>query len=268
MPARADGDFVQSLERGLAVIKAFGPQARSLTLADVARRSGLTRASARRFLITLERLGYVCVDGQKFSLRPRVLELGYSYLSTLGIDEVAVPHMEKLVAELCESSSLAVLDGDDITYVARVPTTRIMTVVIALGSRFPAYVTSMGRVLLSDLDPGQLDAYLGRVAPVAFTDLTVTDSDALRKLVGEAAICGYAIVDQELEAGLRSAAVPVRDHSGRAVAALNMSAHASRTSVSELRERFVPRLLEAASNIESDLREQAPILSTRLKLNS
>ena len=175
-------DFVQSLERGLAVIRAFGPGRDELTLSDVARATGLTRAAARRFLLTLAELGYVSSDGRSFSLRPRVLELGYAYLSTLGFAEVAAPHMEELVATVHESSSVAVLDGDDIVYVVRVPTTRIMTVTIAVGTRFPAYATSMGRVLLAAMD----DVYALLVTvdyPDALTGGLRRTTDALRPVL-------------------------------------------------------------------------------------
>src|SRR3954467_5539177 len=155
--------FVQSLERGLAVIRAFDEHNAELTLSDVPRSTGLTRAAARRFLLTLADLGYVRTDGRWFSLSPRVLELGYAYLSSLSLPEVAEPHLEQLVGEVRESSSVSVLDGDDIVYVARVPVSRIMTVSISVGTRFPAYATSMGRVLLAGLEPSALDAYLAGV---------------------------------------------------------------------------------------------------------
>lgn len=250
---RRSTDFVQSLERGLAVIRAFGPDRPSLTLSEVARQTGLTRAAARRFLLTLTELGYVHSDGRMFSLRPRVLELGYAYLSTLGLNEVAAPHMEELVAAMKESSSVAVLDGDDIAYVVRVPTQRIMTVTIAVGTRFPAYATSMGRVLLAHLPAAELDGYLERTELLALTGKTIVDKKQLRAELAEIAAQGYAVVDQELEDGLRSVAVPIRDSSGRVVAALNMSAHASRATLEHLRRRVLPSLLETARRIEVDL---------------
>src|ERR687895_1378644 len=151
--------FVQSLARGLAVIRAFDAASPELTLSDVARKTGLTRAAARRFLLTFADLGYVRTDGRLFALSPRVLELGYAYLSSLTLPEVAEPHLERLVAEVHESSSVSVLDGDDIVYVARVPTARIMRVSISIGTRFPAYATSMGRVLLAALPEDRLDAH-------------------------------------------------------------------------------------------------------------
>src|SRR3954453_58835 len=154
--------FVQSLERGLAVIRAFGTEDPELTLSDVARRTGLTRAAARRFLLTLADLGYVRSDGKRFALTPRVLELGYAYLSSLSLPEIAEPHLERLAAAVRESSSVSILDGDEIVYVGRVPTSRIMRVSITVGTRFPAYATSIGRVLLAGLSEDDLDAYLAR----------------------------------------------------------------------------------------------------------
>src|SRR3982751_4380917 len=178
-PAERGAHHVQSLERGLAVIKAFHADAAELTLSDVARLCGLTRAAARRFLLTLADLGYVRTDGRLFSLTPRVLELGYAFLSSLTLPEVAEPHLERLVAEVRESSSLSVLDGDDIVYVARVPTSRIMTVAINVGTRFPAYATSMGRVLLAALPDAEIDAYLARVPLDRLTGHTVASAAAL-----------------------------------------------------------------------------------------
>ena len=246
-------DFVQSLERGLAVIRAFGPGRDELTLSDVARATGLTRAAARRFLLTLAELGYVSSDGRSFSLRPRVLELGYAYLSTLGFAEVAAPHMEELVATVHESSSVAVLDGDDIVYVVRVPTTRIMTVTIAVGTRFPAYATSMGRVLLAGLAPDELAKFLAESDLRALTPSTLIGVEALTAEIDRVRARGFALVDQELEAGLRSIAVPIRDSRGRVQAAVNLSAHASRTTVEVLRDELLPQLQQTAAAIERDL---------------
>ena len=181
IPPERDAHFVQSLERGLAVIRAFDAQHPELTLSEVARHCDLTRAAARRFLLTLADLGYVRTDGRLFRLTPRVLELGYAYLSSLSLPEVAAPHLERLVAEVHESSSMSVLDGDDVVYVARVPTARIMTVAINVGTRFPAYATSMGRVLLAALpDEQALDAYLTGCTLERLTPRTVTSPDALR----------------------------------------------------------------------------------------
>src|ERR1700722_598185 len=240
-PAR-NSDFVQSLERGLAVIRAFGPDREHLSLSEVAEATGLTRAAARRFLLTLLQLGYVRSDGRKSSLRPRVLELGYAYLSGLSLPDVAAPHMEELVARLHESSSISVLDGQHIVYVVRVPTKRIMTVAISVGTRFPAYATSMGRVLLASLPPAAFEQYLAEAVLEPLTARTVTDKARLREIIAEVAGQGYAIVDQELEEGLRAVAAPIRGAQDTGTAAINISAHASRVSVDELRDGIVPAL--------------------------
>jgi IclR family pca regulon transcriptional regulator len=252
LPAR-DSTFVQSLDRGLAVIRAFDADHPRLGLSEVARATGLTRAAARRFLLTLVQLGYVRMDGREFSLRPRVLELGYSYLSGLTLPQVAEPHLETFVSRVNESSSVSVLDGDEIVYVARVPTKRIMTVLIAVGTRFPAHPTSMGRVLLAGLPHADLAAYLQRAEFTAFTDRTITDPVELRAEVERVRRQGYALIDQELEGGLRSAAAPIRNADGQVVAAVNVSAHASRTSMDQLEHELVPDLLETARHIEQDL---------------
>jgi IclR family transcriptional regulator, pca regulon regulatory protein len=251
-----NSDFVQSLDRGLAVIRAFGPDRERLSLSEVARATGLTRAATRRFLLTLVKLGYVRNDGREFSLRPRVLELGYAYLSGLGMPEVAAPHLEELVAQVRESSSISVLDGDHIVYVARVPTKRIMTVAISVGTRFPAYATSMGRVLLAGMTPADLDRYLAEADFESFTGRTVTEPDRLREVVLEVAKQGYAIVDQELEEGLRAIAAPIHGAGGAVTAAINVSAHASRVSMAAMRAQLLPAMLETARRIEADLRSQ------------
>jgi len=252
--AARDSDFVQSLDRGLAVIRAFGPDRERLSLSEVARATGLTRAAARRFLLTLVKLGYVRNDGREFSLRPRVLELGYAYLSGLSLPEVAAPHLEELVAKLRESSSISILDGHQIVYVVRVPTKRIMTVAISVGTRIPAYATSMGRVLLAELSDEKLDSYLAEAKLERLTARTVTDPDRLREIVREVGQQGYAIVDQELEEGLRAAAAPIRGAHDVGVAAINVSAHASRVSMAAMRAQILPVLLETARQIETDLK--------------
>jgi IclR family transcriptional regulator, pca regulon regulatory protein len=240
------------------VIRALSAPGPGLTLTDVARASGLTRASARRFLLTLERLGYVRGDGRLFALTPRVLELGYSYLSSLSLPEIAEPHLERLAQQVHESSSVSVLDGDEIVYVARVPTKRIMTVSISVGTRFPAYATSMGRVLLAELDGAELDAFLARAELRQLTGGTLTTAAALRAELERVRRQGWALVDQELEVGLRSVAAPIRDASRRAVAAVNVSAHASRTTLEHVRRGLLPPLLETAGLIERDLAAGSP----------
>jgi IclR family transcriptional regulator, pca regulon regulatory protein len=245
--------FVQSLERGLAVLRAFDQGRPELTLSEVAVATGVNRAAARRFLLTLADLGYVRTDGRFFSLTARVLELGYAYLSGLTLPEIAEPHLEALVAEVSESSSVSVLDGHDIVYVARVPVSRIMTVAISVGTRFPAYATSMGRVLLAGLSDADLEAHLAGMMVERLTPRTVLSTKALRAEIQRVRAQGWALVDQELEEGLRAVAAPIRDRAGRTVAAVNVSAHASRTTVESMRRDLVPPLLAAAARISADL---------------
>lgn len=244
---------VQSLERGLAVIKAFGAGTPQLTLSDVAKATGLTRAAARRFLLTLADLGYVRSDGRYFGLTARVLELGYAFLSSLSLPEVVQPHLERLSADVHESCSVSVLDGTDIVYVARVAVSRIMTVSIDVGTRFPAHATSMGHVLLAGLDEEALSAYLSEAEFGRLTHRTITSAPSLRAELAVVREQGWALVDQELEEGLRSVAAPIHDKDGKVVAAVNISTHASRTSPEEVRTRLLPRLRETAERIEADL---------------
>jgi IclR family transcriptional regulator, pca regulon regulatory protein len=246
-------EFVQSLERGLAVIRAFDADSPALTVSDVARITQLTRAAARRFLLTLVDLGYIRSDGRMFALTPRVLELGYAYLGSISLPEVALPHMERLVAEVHESCSVSVLDATDIVYVARVPTRRIMTVAITVGTRFPAYATSMGRVLLSGLDEAALEHYLSTTERHKLTPTTVTDPDALRSVIMQVRLDGWCLVDQELEVGLRSLAVPIHGAGGEVVAALNVSAPASRDSAEGARQALLPALQATAKAVSADL---------------
>ncbi|WP_375001107.1 IclR family transcriptional regulator C-terminal domain-containing protein [Aeromicrobium sp. CTD01-1L150] len=223
-PTSGPGDqFVQSLARGLAVIVAFDDEHAEMTLAQVAQRTGYSRATARRFLHTLVELGYMRTDGKAFALTPQVLRLGTAYLSGLGLPEIAQPHLERLSGELGESTSAAVLDGTDIVYVARVATRRIMSVGISVGTRFPAYATSMGRVLLAALDDATLDAYLEHAELRPLTPRTLHDAQTLREELRRVREQGWALVDQELERGLTSLAAPIRDASGNVVAAINVS---------------------------------------------
>src|SRR5262245_43890525 len=197
-------DFVQSLDRGLAVIRCFSSEHPSLTLSEVAERTGLTRAAARRFLLTLQELGYVGSSGRQFSLRPRVLALGYAYLSSFSVSQIAQPHLEDLAEALHESCSVSVLDGDDLVYVARASANRIMTIALTVGTRLPPYPTSMGRVLLAHLPETELDAYLHRATLHKLTPHTITDPGELREVLASVRTRGWAAVDQELEAGVRS----------------------------------------------------------------
>src|SRR3954454_1398779 len=217
--ATAERDFVQSLARGLTVVRALARPGAGSTLAEVARKAGFSRAATRRFLLTLQELGYVRGDGRIFALTPRVLELGYAYLSALTLPELAQPHLEGLVQRVHESSSVSVLDGRDVVYVARVPTRRIMAVAISVGTRFPAHATSMGRVLLAGLPPAELQAVLGAGPFAQLPPRTVTRPADLRAEVEGVRERGWALVDQELEEGLRSIAVPIHDAAGSVVAA-------------------------------------------------
>ncbi|MGH7758867.1 MAG: IclR family transcriptional regulator domain-containing protein [Candidatus Dormibacteria bacterium] len=254
-PERTPG-FVQSLERGLAVIRAFGHDRRQLQLSEVARLTGLSRATARRFLLTLVDLGYARSDGRYFSLRPSVLELGYAYLSGLSLTEVAQPHLEELMQQVHESSSISVLDGNEVVYVLRAPAARIMTVAISVGTRFPAYATSMGRVLLAGLAAEELEEHLTRMRLEPLTSHTVKSTSELRRVLDQVRHSGYAAVDQELEDGLRSVAVPLHDGSGAVIAAMNVSVHAVRVTMEALRRDFLPPLRMAAAQIEADLAPQ------------
>lgn len=251
--AEARGQFVQSLARGLAVIRAFGDASPQMTLSDVAKSTDLSRATARRFLHTLAELGYIRVSGRYFSLTPRVLELGYSYLSGLTLPEIVMPHLEELVVKMGQSSSASVLDGQDIVYVARVPTRRIMTVAINIGTRFPAHATSMGRVHLAALDDAALDQHLLSVTMEKLTPRTLTDEPALRIELDRVRRQGFALVDEELEIGLRSIAAPVHDACGRVVLAINVSVPASVVGAAALRREYLPTLRATAAAIERDL---------------
>ncbi|WP_329332577.1 helix-turn-helix domain-containing protein [Streptomyces sp. NBC_00663] len=254
MPAARAPHFVRSLERGLAVIRAFDADHPELTLSEVARACALTRAAARRFLLTLADLGYVHADGRTFRLTPRVLELGYSYLAGFSLAQIAEPHLERLVERTRESSSLCVLDGDEIVYVARVPARRIMTAAITVGTRFPAHVTSVGRVILAHLAEEQRELALSRADLRALTPRTIVSAELLRAELDRVRGQGYAVVDQELEEGLRSVAAPVRDRDGEVVAAVNIPVHASRNTVASVRRDLLPHLLDTVAGIEADLR--------------
>ncbi|HEX6022045.1 MAG TPA: IclR family transcriptional regulator C-terminal domain-containing protein [Solirubrobacter sp.] len=246
-------EFIQSLERGLAIIRAFGPHAPEQTVTELAATTGLTRATARRFLITLIELGYVESDGRIFRLTPKVLELGYSFLSGLRFPDIALPHLERLVAEVDEGSEASVLDGDHIVYVARVPSSAVMTVSINVGARMPAHATSMGKVLLAFLPDEELDAYFETAELRSFLPRTVTDPAELRAQLEEVRKQGYAIVDQELEEGLVAIAAPVRGRGGRVVGAINLSSNVLRRSLESLRGELLEPLMRTARNIERDL---------------
>jgi IclR family pca regulon transcriptional regulator len=258
-------DFVVSLARGLDIIKAFAGSERdaerspnmrpadALTLSEVAAKTGLARAVVRRFLYTFVELGYVITDGKYFRLTAKILELGFAYLSSFSLPKIAERFLQEVTLQTKESSSASVLDGPDIVYVARVQTRRIMSVSLGIGSRLPAFCTSMGRVLLAHLPAEALEKYFKAAEFSRFTEKTIVDREALRKELNSVSTQGYAVVDQELEIGLRSVAVPVFAGGARAVAAINIGTQAARTTKSELLQQFLPVLRKAAKNISSCL---------------
>jgi IclR family pca regulon transcriptional regulator len=242
-------DFVLSLARGLQVIEAFEDRPDGVTVGDVAERTGLSRAAARRFLITLELLGYATHTGPIYRLTSRVLRLGFSYLSSSSISALSAPILEEISAKIGESASISTLEGTEIIYLARSATRRVMSVGLSIGSRLPAYCTSMGRVLLAarpDLDLDHLD-----IRPL--TPKTITDRERLRAELRRVAEQGYCLVDEELEVGLRSLAVPIRNRAGVVVAAMNTGVHASRVTAAEMIERFLPVLRAGALTLAARL---------------
>lgn len=243
-----DPNFMTSLARGLSVIRAFTEREPNLTIADVARITGLPRAAARRCLLTLERLGYAGTDGRTFFLRPRILALGYSFLSSAPLATILGPVLEGVSRELQESSSAAVMDEDEVLYIARSATKRIMSVGLNVGSRLPAYCTSMGRVLLAHMPEAEVAAHLDRVTLRPFTARTITDRARLLEELKRVRAQGWSLLDQELEIGLRSLAVPLANAGGTVVAAINVSTQAARVDVAEMTERFLPVLQAAASD--------------------
>lgn len=248
-----DRDHVQSLERGFAVLLAFDEDLTRPTLAELAAKTGFSRPAVRRLLLTLQRLGYVAHEGSRWTLTPRVLSIAQHYTATHAMIELAQPHLLRLAERTGESASLAELDEDEAVYVARVPVRRIMTINVAVGTRVPAHATSMGRVLLAWAGPEAITRFLERADLRARTPATVTDPTELRELLAQVREQGWAVVDGELEQGLVSAAVPVRDASGRVVAALASSTSAGRSAPEKLVEQTVPILLETAAAISADL---------------
>ncbi len=245
-----DPNFMTSLARGLAVIQAFTDRKNQLTISQLSVRTALSRAAVRRCLYTLKQLGFAASDdGRHFYLRPRILSLGHSYISSMPIASSVQPVLEHVSHVLHESSSIATLDGLEIIYVARASVTRIMSIDLGIGSRLPAYCTSMGRVLLASLPAEELESALARIEFKPYTDRSVASVDKLRQILRQVSRSGHAIVDQELELGLRSMAVPIQSPSGRVVAALNVGAHAQRVSIQLMQTRFLPQLQAAAQEI-------------------
>lgn len=249
---RGEGEFVEALARGLDVIKAFGPTALSLTVSDVAQRTGLARPTARRLLMTLEQLGYVrAVDGV-YTLTTRTLELGTSYISALGMWEVARPHLEALVKRTGESSSMSQLDGSDIVYTARVPVAKIIAFSVKIGTLFPATATSMGRVLLADQPVEELDRILATPSRSGIIPRVTPSRAELDESLATIRERGWAMSDEMLSVGVRSIAAPVRDASGRTAAAMNVTVHAAETSIETLTGEYLPLLLETAAAVSQE----------------
>jgi IclR family pca regulon transcriptional regulator len=244
-----DRDYVGSFARGLEVIKVFNRHTPRRTLSEVAEASGMTRATVRRFLLTLVREGYAETDGKYFNLKPKILEIGFSALSSMNIWDIAQPIMNALSANVQESSFAAVLDGDSVIYVARATSNRIVNVGISIGSRSPAHCVSTGRVLLAALPDAEFHQYLEKAKLHKFTPNTVTSKVKLRELVEETRLRGWSIVDQELEISLRSISVPIRDRDGKVVAALNVCCPADRVTPQDISTRILSAMLEASKDI-------------------
>lgn len=249
-----DRDFVTSLARGLAVMQAFSQRARQLTVSQISSQVGISRAAVRRSLLTLVKLGFAGThDEQHYFLSPKVLSLGNAYFSSTPLARVAQPVLERLSTLLYESCSIATLDRYEVFYMARAAVSRIMSVDLKVGSRLPAFCTSMGRVLLADLPADRLEKYLKNVALTRYTDKTVDSTVRLERALEITKRQGYAIVDQELELGLRSVAVPIRNNSGETVAALNVGCHAQRVTLREMQTTFLPHMQEVARIIGAKL---------------
>jgi len=251
--ARESGpDFIEALARGLDVLRSFQPGQPVRTLSDLAAATGLARPTVRRILLTLEELGYVRSADRGYALTPRVLELGMAYVNSLSMWEVARPHMERLVSQTNESTSMAQLDGSDVVYVARVAVPKIVTLAVTIGTRFPAPATSMGKVLLASLPPAGLSSALAEPSRSGITPRWQPSREELEVALREVRAKGWALADQDLAPGIRSVATSVRDGDGQVVAALNVTVHAAETSVECLTEEHLPRLLRCAADISHD----------------
>lgn len=245
-----DPNFMASLARGLAVIEAFSPQRRQMSISQISQKTGIPRAAVRRCLYTLAKLGFVSAeDGRNFALRPRILSLGHAYLASTPLAKAAQPVLRDVSNRLHESSSIAILDGDEILYIARASTSRIMTIDLDIGSRLPAVYTSMGRVLLAHLPEDEREACLGRAKLIQYTAHTLMTVEALRTELARVHAQGYAVIDQELELGLRSIAVPIAAPDGKVVAAINVGLQAARVSVVEMEAHILPVLRDAAAEL-------------------
>jgi IclR family transcriptional regulator, pca regulon regulatory protein len=248
-----DKEFMVTLAKGLAVLGSFDKQRPAMTLSQAAQATGVSRATARRILRTLTELGYVVQQGRQFSLSSGILKLGFAYLATQNWIEQAAPLMRQLSEQFHESCSAAILEGTEIVYVARIPASRIMSVALAVGTRLPAFHTSLGRIQLGFLDDAELWRRLRSLRIEAYTPSTIIDVQALFDRVQEDHAQEFSIVDEELERGLRSIAVPIVDRNGQAIAALNLSTHSTRTTRNEMRERFLPNLRRVAKQLSSSV---------------
>lgn len=270
--ARRDDDpnFIEAIARGFDVIKAFGPQRPVMTLSEVAAATGLARPTARRILLTLEALGYARAGSGGFALTPRVLELGVSYVQSMGLWEIARPHMEQLVARTHESTSMAQLDGSDIVYVARVAVPKIIALQVTIGTRFPALPTSLGKVLLAALAPAELEAVLAEPSRSGVTPRWQPGVEERDAALREVRAKGWALTDEQLAGGIRSVAAPVRDGTGRVIAAMNVTVHAAETSLDTLTGTFLPLLLATAGETSADYAryESAPQLTAKVTARS
>jgi IclR family pca regulon transcriptional regulator len=251
--SRDDRSFVQSLDRGLAVLHAFDADHPRLTLRETADAAGISRPAARRLLLTLEALGYLSSDGSSYQLTSRVLGLAYGFLASRSIHEIAQRHLEKFSASVGESSSLSMLDETDVVFVARVPTRRVMNYTLSVGARLPAYVSAHGRALLAYIGDDGLDRYFEQAKLLPFNSRTCTSEAQLRTELDKIRSQGWALIDQEFESNVRSIAAPVRDAAGLVVGAIGCSCHAGRVTLSQLSEDFLPRLRETAAAITADL---------------
>lgn len=253
-----ENDHIQSLEKGLTVLRAFNNETPYYTLADMAKATGLSRAAARRVMLTLQSLGYVGSDGRRFHLRPRVLEVGYAYLNSFGLSTIAQPHLDSLNETLGEACSVGVLGGHDVVYIARAQGRRRMTTSMSIGTRLEATCTAVGRVLLAGCPGSDIDTLLATAPLTAHTPHTLTDPKLLRENIFQVGEQGWAVVDQELEIGFCTAAAPIRDTDGTVLAALNVGLHTARTTYDEIRGHVLPRILESADDIGRTYAQRRP----------
>ncbi len=248
-----DREYVAALERGLTIIQAFDAEHAEMTLTEVANATGLAPATARRCLLTLQRLGYIGTNGRRFLLRPRVLTLGAAFLRSMNLETIAQPYLQDIVDRVGDGSSLAVLEGGDILYLVHIATKRMIRLTVSVGTRYPAYATSLGRIQLAYLDECALDRYLATTHFVALTEHTVTDPVRLRAILAEARANGFAAIRDELDYGITSVAVPIVDAREGVIAAINCSAHSGRMSKEELVETRLPLLRAVAASIAGEL---------------